>query len=119
MRRRDFIKGFVGSAVAWPLAAHGQPVERVRSIGILLGVAVDDPQGKAIISALSQGLRDFGWIDGRNAKIYYRGASKPDDLAKHATELATLVPDVMVATGGTSAGPLLRASKTIPIAAEI
>jgi putative ABC transport system substrate-binding protein len=111
MRRRDFIK----VVAAWPFAAHAQPVERVRSIGILLGVAVDDPQGKAIISALSQGLRDFGWIDGRNAKIYYRGTSKPDDLAKYATELATLVPDVMVATGGTSAGPLLRASKTIPI----
>jgi putative ABC transport system substrate-binding protein len=111
MRRRDFII----LATAWPFVAHAQQVERVRSIGILLGVAADDPQGKAMISALLQGLQEFGWVDGRNAKIYYRGASNPDDLGKYATELAMLAPDVMVATGGTSAGPLLRASKTIPI----
>jgi ABC-type uncharacterized transport system substrate-binding protein len=114
MRRRDFIK-VVSSAAAWPLAGHAQQVERMRSIGILLGVAADDPQGKAILGALLQGLQEFGWVDGRNAKIYYRGASNADDLGKYATELAMLAPDVMVATGGTSVGPLLRASKPIPI----
>ena len=111
MRRRDFIS----LLATWPLAAHAQPIERVRNIGILLGVAADDPQGKAIITALLQGLREFGWVDGRNVAIQYRGASNPDDLRKYAMELAALAPDVMVATGGTSAGPLLQASKTVPI----
>ena len=116
MRRRDSIKVIAGSAAtAWPFAAHVQQVERARNIGVLLGVATDDPQGLAMTSALSQALQQLGWVDGRNAKIHYRGASSPDDLRKYATELAALAPDVLVATGGTSAGPLLRASKTIPI----
>jgi ABC-type uncharacterized transport system substrate-binding protein len=111
VRRRDFIS----LLATWPLAAHAQQIDRVRNIGILLGVAADDPQGKAIITALLQGLREFGWVDGRNVAIHYRGASNPDDLRKYAMELAALAPDVMVATGGTSAGPLLQASKTVPI----
>jgi ABC-type uncharacterized transport system substrate-binding protein len=114
MRRREFIT-LLGGAAAWPLGARAQQGERVRSIGILLGMAVDDPQAKAIVAALLQGLQEFGWVHGRNANISYRGARNPDDLRKYATEFATLAPDVMVATGGTSAGPLLQASKTIPI----
>src|SRR5262245_53911784 len=114
MRRRELIT-LVGGAAAWPLIAHAQQVQRVRSIGILLGMAVDDPQAKDIIAALLQGLQEFGWVHGRNANISYRGARNPDDLRKHARELAALAPDVMIATGGTSAGPLLQASKAVPI----
>jgi putative tryptophan/tyrosine transport system substrate-binding protein len=92
MRRRDFII----LATAWPLVAHAQQVQRLRSIGILLGVAADDPQGKAILGALLQGLQEFGWVDGRNAKIYYRGVTirtnmkpkKRDALEGWASHLA-------------------------------
>jgi putative ABC transport system substrate-binding protein len=74
MRRRDFIKVLAGSAAtAWPFAAHAQQVERARNIGVLLGVATDDPQGLAMTNALSQALQQLGWVDGRNAKIHYRG----------------------------------------------
>lgn len=56
VRRRDFIS----LLAAWPLAAHAQQVDGVRNIGISLGVAADDPQGKAIITALLQGLQELG-----------------------------------------------------------
>ena len=61
MRRRDFIK----VVAAWPFAAHAQPVERVRSIGVLLGVAVDDPQGKAI----ERSLHTLGYGEVRDARV--------------------------------------------------
>jgi len=87
----------------------------MRSIGILVGAAIEDPQGRAVVAALTRALQDLGWVDGKSAKIHFRGSSNLEDLRKHASELATLAPDVMIATGGASAGPLLQASKTIPI----
>jgi putative tryptophan/tyrosine transport system substrate-binding protein len=114
MRRREFI-AIVGSAAAWPFGVSAQQTARVRSIGILLGAAIEDPFGRAMIATVSRALQDLGWVDGKNARIHYRGSSNPEELRKHASELATLAPDVLLATGGTSAGPLLQASKTIPI----
>jgi putative ABC transport system substrate-binding protein len=105
MKRRDFIRIAAGSAAVWPLAAHAQRADRVPTIGILAGVSPEDPQGKAIVDALSRGLQEFGWIDGKSAKMHYRGSSDPEQLGKYATELTTLAPDIMVATGGTSVGP--------------
>jgi putative tryptophan/tyrosine transport system substrate-binding protein len=116
MRRRDFIKGIAGSTAVWPFAARAQQTERTRRIGVLSGLAADDPQGHATISAFLQSLQKLGWADGRNATIDYRwGAGNIDDMRKQAAELVALGPDVMVATGGASVGPLLQATRTIPI----
>ena len=116
MRRRDFIKGIAGSTAVWPFAARAQQAERTRRIGVLSGLAADDPQGQATISAFLQSLQQLGWADGRNATIDYRwGAGNVDDMRKQAAELVALGPDVMVATGGASVGPLLQATRTIPI----
>jgi ABC-type uncharacterized transport system, periplasmic component len=83
---------------------------------VLSGLAADDPQGQATISAFLQSLQQLGWADGRNATIDYRwGAGNVDDMRKQAAELVALGPDVMVATGGASVGPLLQATRTIPI----
>jgi putative ABC transport system substrate-binding protein len=113
MRRRDFIKVIGGAAVTWPVAAHAQQPERM---GVLLGLAANDPQGQAILTTLLQALQQFGWIDGRNVRIDYRwGGFNAEDLRKHALELVALGPDVMVATGGASMGPLFQATRTIPI----
>jgi ABC-type uncharacterized transport system substrate-binding protein len=115
MRRREFI-ALLGSTAAWSVAARAQPADRVRRIGVLIGLAADDPQGRAIIAAFLQGLQQFGWSDGRNVKIDIRwGAGNADDMRKYAAELVTLAPDVMLATGGTTIGPLLQASRTVPI----
>jgi putative ABC transport system substrate-binding protein len=116
MQRRDFIKLIAGSTAAWPLAAHAQQAERVRRIGVLVGLAANDPKGQATIAALLRALQQLGWVDGRNARIDYRwGAGSADDMRKYAVELVTLAPDVMVATGGASVGPLLQATRTVPI----
>jgi putative ABC transport system substrate-binding protein len=115
MKRREFIAG-LGGAAAWPIAARAQQAGRMRSIGVLLGAAPEEAsQHKAIVTALSQALQEFGWVDGKTAKIAYRGSSHAEQLHKYARELVALAPDVLIATGGTSAGPLLAASKTIPI----
>jgi hypothetical protein len=63
VRRRDFIT-FLGGAAAWPLAARGQPGDRVRRIGLLMGTA-DDREGQARVTALKQGLQELGWTDGQ------------------------------------------------------
>ena len=114
MKRRAFI-GLLGGAAAWPLAARAQQAGRVRSIGVLVGGAPEDAQFKAVFTALSQALQELGWVDGKTAKISYRGSSNAEELRKYARELVALAPDVLIATGGASAGPLLAASKTIPI----
>jgi putative tryptophan/tyrosine transport system substrate-binding protein len=116
MRRREFITLLGGSMVAWPCAVRAQPIERVQRIGVLSALAADDPQGKAVIAAFMQGLQRLGWTDGRNLKTEFRwGAGNADDMRKFATELVSVAPDVLVATGGASVGPLLQATKMIPI----
>ena len=59
MRRRDFIAG-LGSAASWPLVARAQQSERVRRIGVLMGFEENDPEGKSVVSALTQALADLG-----------------------------------------------------------
>ena len=115
MRRREFI-ALLGSTSAWPIAARAQQLTRTHRIGVLSGLAADDPQGQATGSALLQALQQLGWIDGRNVSIDYRWSSgNVDDARKYAAELVSLAPDVMVATGGASVGALLQATRTIPI----
>src|SRR5262249_12035739 len=67
MKRRDFITLLGGAATAWPLAARAQQVERVRRIGLLMGVA-DDREGQARVTALKQGLQDLGWTGAATSK---------------------------------------------------
>jgi putative tryptophan/tyrosine transport system substrate-binding protein len=117
MRRRDLVKGIVGSTVGWPLAARAQQPERVRRIGVLMASAVDDSEPQARMAAFLQGLAQLGWIDGRNVRIDTRWATtNADDLRRHAAELAALAPDVILAASGTSTvAPLLQATRTVPI----
>ena len=116
LRRRDFIKVIGGAAATWPVAAHAQQPERMPRIGVLLGRAANDPEGQTTVTTLLQALQQSGWIDGRNVKIDYRwGGFKAEDLRNNATELVTLGPDVMVATGGASMGALFQATRSIPI----
>ena len=116
MRRRDLITLVGSSAVAWPLAARAQQDGRVRRVGVLMTTATDDPEGQARLAAFLQGLQQLGWIDGRNARIDARwAAGNPDYTRKYAAELLTLAPDVVLAAGSQSVGPLLQATRTVPI----
>src|SRR5215813_524672 len=95
MRRRDFtVLG--GAVAAWPLAAGAQQPERIRRIGVLMAYAKDNPEVQARIAVFIDELQQLGWIDARNAKIYYRWETR--DLRKAATELVTLSPDIILAS---------------------
>jgi putative tryptophan/tyrosine transport system substrate-binding protein len=116
MQRREFITLLGSAAATWPVLARAQQPGRVRRIGVLSGFSVDDSEGQARVAAFTQALAQLGWTDGRNVQIEYRwGAGGADNIRKYATELVALAPDVVLATGGTSLGPLLQASSTVPI----
>src|ERR1700674_2903028 len=116
MRRRDFVMGLVGAAVAWPLAARAQQPDRMRRIGVLMALGENDPEAKAWLSAFTQGLQELGWIDGRNLRMDIRWAAGNVDLMRmFAKELVDLRPDAILAhtTPGTAA--LQRETRTIPV----
>ena len=116
MRRREFISLFGGAVAAWPLAARGQQGERIRRIGVLFNAAPDDPDYQAWIGAFRQALQDLGWIDGRNVRFDIRwGLVDVAGIRKNAAELAALAPDVILAPGTATVGPLLQATRTVPI----
>jgi len=71
MRRREFIAG-LGGAAAWPLAARAQQGDRVRRIGVLMGLDENSPRAKPLISVFTQALADMGWTDGRNVRMELR-----------------------------------------------
>ena len=114
LRRREFIT-LVGGAATWPLAAGAQQSERMRRIGVLSGVAVDDQHNKIRLAAFQQRLQQLGWTDGHNVRIDYRfAAANPEAYPKYAAELVALAPDVIVAPGS-SLPPMLQATRTVPI----
>jgi ABC-type uncharacterized transport system substrate-binding protein len=114
VNRRQFITLLGGAAAAWPLAARAQ--ERVRRIGIILPAAADDAQFQARVGAFHQGLALLGWTIGRNVRIDTRWATtNAAEIRRHAAELAALAPDVILAHGAAIVGPLLEATRTVPI----
>ena len=115
MKRRVFLS-VIGGVAAWPLAARAQQGERVRRIGTLLNAAADDPQFQTWVAAFLQALGLLGWTIGRNVRIDTRWAgANAAEVRRHAAELAALAPDVILAHGGSTVGPLLQATRTVPI----
>jgi len=98
MRRREFITLLGGAAAAWPLSAWVQQSERMRRIGMLESLKADDKEAQARISAFAQGLKELGWTEGRNVQIDVRFG-----------------PDVIIASGSATTGPLLQVTHTVPI----
>jgi putative tryptophan/tyrosine transport system substrate-binding protein len=119
MRRREFITllgGTAASSAAWPLAALAQQDGRVRRVGVLHSGAADDPHLQARNTAFLQALQQFDWTEGRNIRLDIRwGAADADRIRKYVTELVALAPDVILATGSSTVGPLLQATRSIPI----
>ena len=116
MERREFITLLGGATATWPLAARAQQGERVRRVGVLANLAADDREGQARLAAFLQGLQQLGWTDGRNVRIDYRwGPGDAELFRRHAAELVALAPDVILATGSVTVGPLLQATRTVPI----
>ena len=112
MRRRNFIQG-VDASAAWPLAARAQQPAKVAHIGYLgLGPA---SAWTSRVDALRIGLRDLGWIEGKNIVIEFRWADNVDQLPGLAAELVRMKVDVIFAPSSTMVEPARQATKTIPI----
>jgi putative ABC transport system substrate-binding protein len=110
MRRRDFINGIVGST-AWPLAARGQQPAKIARIGFLGPAAVQSNR----VKALRAGLRDLGYVEGKNLVIEFRWAETVEQLPELAAELVRMNVDVIFASSSTMVEPARQATKTIPI----
>ena len=116
MRRREFITLLGSAAAAGPLIARAQPGERMRRIGVLLPATADDSHYQIWLGAFLQGLAQSGWNIGQNVRIDIRWATaSADAVRRNAAELAALMPDVIFAPGASTVGPLLQATRTVPI----
>jgi ABC-type uncharacterized transport system substrate-binding protein len=116
MERREFITLLGGAAAVWPLAALAQQPERMRRVSVLLGLNETDPEAKARVKAFRLGMRDLGWVEGRNVQFDIRYAgSKPEAIKKHVAELIRLAPDVILANTTPVMAALRPATRTIPI----
>jgi len=117
MRRREFITLLGGAAVAWPLSARAQHADRIRRVGVLMGLAEDDPDSKARLGAFRQGLEKLGWSEGRNIHLDVRFALPADDQQARmlAKELLAVSPDVVVAQTTALTAAFRRESRNVPI----
>jgi putative ABC transport system substrate-binding protein len=116
MRRRDFLSVLGGAAAAWPVVARGQQGETVRRIGIILPAASDNEEFQTRLAAFRQALEQLGWIIGRNVRIHTRWATaNAAEIRRHVAELVASTPDVILAHASPTVGPLLQATRTVPI----
>jgi hypothetical protein len=74
MQRREFITLFGDAAAAWPLAALAQGSQQMRRVSVLLALGEKDPEAISRVKAFRLGMRDLGWIEGRNVQVEYRFA---------------------------------------------
>src|SRR5215469_6622548 len=110
MKRREFIAG-LGGAAAWPLVARAQQGERVRRVGVLMGILNDDSEGRAEMAALRQGLAEHGWVEGRTIDIAVRWPGGNIELIESlAKELVELKADVLLSRSTPTTAALKRES---------
>ena len=108
-----FVALAIAMLVAASLVANAQPVGKVPRVGVLLfGTPATDPNLRAFVA----GLRDLGYIEGRNVTLEYRYADgRPERSRDLALEMAALKPDVIVVLGGDMVSFMKKATSTIPI----
>src|SRR6266852_7659345 len=113
MGRREMI-AFAGTALfAWPLVAHAQQQAKIARLGYL---GFGTPAASASrVEALRAGLRDLGYVEGKNLVIDFRWSGTVEQMHEAAAELARMKVDIIFATSSTETEPARRATNTIPI----
>ena len=104
------------AAAAWPLAAWAQQGDRMRRVAMLSGLAENDPEAEARVIAFHLGLKELGWIAGRNLHIDFRWSTS--DAAKMqaaAKELVERKPELIVGITTPAVDALVKATNTIPV----
>jgi putative ABC transport system substrate-binding protein len=113
MKRREFIMLLSSAGASWPLAARGQQSGKVWRIGYLgFGPA---SSWTSEVEALRSGLRDLGYVEGKNMVIEFRWAERADQTLDLATQLVGMDVDVIFAPASTQVEPARQTTKTIPI----
>lgn len=116
MKRRAFI-GLLGGAtlaIAAPRRGVAQP-DRIRRIGVLSGLAENDPESRLRMTSFDRGLHDLGWIKGRNLQIEYRWAGDGASLHESAAQLVNLKPELILANSTPVAAALQAQTRTVPV----
>jgi len=121
MRRREFITLLCGAAAApmpVSLAVHAQQSDRVRHIGVLVGLAssADDPVARETVRLFREAMQQAGWIEGKNMRVDYRfGGGDPTKINASAAELVALAPELIYAQGLPATRALRQETHAIPI----
>src|SRR5207245_4997603 len=105
----------LAGGLAWPLSAWAEPAERLRRIGVLIYGRAENSGSRAQADALREGLRDLGWIEGRNIKIELRFDSDRERIRARAEELVGSSPDVIVVNTNAATVALQQLTQTVPI----
>ena len=114
MKRREFIAGLGGAAVAWPIVARAEQASRLPTIGYL-GSGTPTAQAQWV-AAFVQRLRELGWVEGRTVAIEYHWAEgRRERAAEIAAEYVRLKVDVIIAGGTEAAIAAKQATSVIPI----
>jgi putative ABC transport system substrate-binding protein len=116
--RRDFLGTLVSGVVTAPLTAEAQQAGKVYRIAILGNVPLTDAEGARLWGALSEGLRELGYVEGQNIIVEHRSSEgRYDRLPTLAAELVRWKPDVIVVPNTSNALAARRVTQTIPIVA--
>jgi putative ABC transport system substrate-binding protein len=116
VRRREFITLLGGAVLGSPHSTFAQTPDGMRRIGALFSQSENDPEGQARVAAFQHGLRELGWIEGRNIQIDTRWAAGGlERMRPHAADLVALKPEVILAGATTALVALQQATRTIPI----
>ena len=115
-RRRKLLIALCASVLGAPFPAIPQPAAKVRRIGYMDPAPANDPGGALWREAFVQGLRELGWIPGRNIEVEYRQASGgPDQFAAAAAEMSRLNVSVIVTAGEPLVLATQKANPATPI----
>jgi putative ABC transport system substrate-binding protein len=112
--RRELLAALGSAAAAWPLAVRAQ-TKQMRRIGVLMGLVAGDPEAQSRVVAFENGLRELGWVKGRNLSIEYRWAGDGNVLRDHAAELLAMAPDLILANSTPVTVALREQSGAVPI----
>lgn len=115
MKRRNFIALVAGGALVWPLVARTQPTERMRRVGVLLGLA-EDKEGLIRIMTFRQQMRELGWIEGKNIQFDVHWTSEDAErMQASADALVRSQPDVILGSSSPVIVALQKTNRSIPV----
>jgi putative tryptophan/tyrosine transport system substrate-binding protein len=113
--RRAFVSLLGGMAAAWPLTASAQQRERIRRIGVLMGIA-NDAEGQSRVAAFRQALQALGWDEGSKVEFSYRWQADSSEQARRfADEMLEWRPDVILSNSTPMTLAISKATRTVPI----